>query len=131
MILLMMIFFFAFSIVCLAFFVYQYKKNALLTRELKSIHIKHKALENEMKALLRADIIFGQCVTRLKEQLFALDDKQSMLETRRNNEGGYQHALKLLEMGSSIEDIIKDCNLTPAEAELLSNLQAYQMATPS
>ena len=34
-------------------------------------------------------------------------------------------------MGSSVEDIIKDCNLTSAEAELLANIQAYQAATSS
>ena len=127
----MLIGFFIFSFDSVGLFFYQFKKNKALEKEISHILLKYKTLESETKALLRADIIFGQCVNKLKKQLCALDDKQALFESRRSNDGGYQHALKLLEMGSSIEDIIRDCNLTPAEAELLANLQAYQMTTVS
>ena len=128
MILIMMIFFFIFSFVSIGLYAYQNKKNRCLEKEINAILSKYKTMESEMKALLRADIIFGQCVSKLKKQLCALDDKQTLFESRRSNDGGYQHALKLLEMGGSIEEVIRDCNLTPAEAELLANLQAYQMS---
>lgn len=108
--------------------VYLYQRNRLLQTRLEKATKKIDNFEREIKALLRADIVFGKSVTNLKNQLCALDDRQAQLENRRGNDGGYQHALKLLEMGSSVESIIQDCNLTHAEAELLANLQAYQCA---
>ena len=108
---------------------YLYKKLKMVELQLESLVAKNSSIEREIRALLRADIIFGQSQTQLKKHLLALDDKQTMFESRRSNDGGYQHALKLLEMGSSIEQVIEDCNLTHAEAELLANLQAYQMST--
>lgn len=123
------LFFFAISLFLAVFSAYQYKKYQLIEKHIEELRSKNKAMERELRALLRADIIFGQSVSHLKKQLLALDDKQTMFESRRSNDGGYQHALKLLEMGSSIEQIIQDCNLTHAEADLLANLQAYQMTT--
>ena len=123
------LFFFVVSVFLSVFAAYQYKKYQVIEKSIESLISKNKSIEREMRALLRADIIFGQSVSHLKKQLLSLDDKQTMFESRRSNDGGYQHALKLLEMGSSIEQIIKDCNLTHAEAELLANLQAYQMST--
>lgn len=125
------ILFLSFSVACVIFASNQYKKNQAMEKQLESASKHILAIEREIKALLSADIVFGRSVTNLKAQLSALDDKQGMLENRRSNDGGYQHALKLLEMGSSVEDIIKDCNLTSAEAELLANIQAYQAATSS
>lgn len=128
MILSSVLFFFFLSICLSVFSAYLYKKLKSVEKELEGLTSKNNSFEKELRALLRADIIFGQSLNQLKKHLLALDDKQTMFESRRSNDGGYQHALKLLELGSSIEQIIQDCNLTHAEAELLANLQAYQMA---
>ena len=80
----------------------------------------------EFKALLNADIVFGKSLSILKEQLNAIDDRQAYIENRRSNDGGYQYALKLLALGSSVDEIIESCSLSPAEAELIANLEAYR-----
>lgn len=121
-------FFFVISIILSVFIVYQYQKFKALNLKLAYLAKKNSSFEQEIKALLNADIVFGRSVSSLKDQLNSLDDRQARVENRRNNDGGYQHALKLLSLGSSIDEIIKDCNISPAEAELLANLQAYQMA---
>ncbi len=109
-----------------------------ITKEFKALQDKHqhaersiRILENEIKALLSADIAFGEGITSLKNQLFALSNRQSALETKRDNDGSYEHALKILQMGGTIEEVKQSCHLSPAEAELLMNLHAYRTISTS
>lgn len=129
MFLMSMIFFFIISVGLAILVTYQYQKYRDIEKKMAYLAKKNFAFEQEIKALLNADIAFGRSIAFFKEQINALDDRQAQIENRRSNDGGYQHALKLLGMGSSVEEIIHDCNLSPAEAELLANLQAYQMAS--
>lgn len=122
------LFLFFVSVVFAVVAAYLYKKLKIIEKQMQIVVSKNESIEREIRALLRADIIFGQSLSQLKKHLLALDDKQTMFESRRSNDGCYQHALKLLEMGTPVEQVIQDCNLTHAEAELLANLQAYQMA---
>jgi hypothetical protein len=50
------------------------------------------------------------------------------LENKRDNDGGYRHALRILEMGGNRDEIVESCHLSLAEADLLMNLQAYRTA---
>jgi septal ring factor EnvC (AmiA/AmiB activator) len=88
-----------------------------------------KEIMTEIKALLNADIIFGKSVTELNQHVVSLDSKIEQLENRQQNDGSYQHALRILEMGGGKEEIMQSCHLSNAEAELLINLNAYRMAT--
>ena len=88
-------------------------------------------LKNDKNQLIKADIVFEKLTHDLKEQLLAVDDRVEQLENQRNNDGGYQQALKMLQMGANKDDIINTCNLSHAEAELLMNLFAYQSLSSS
>jgi hypothetical protein len=57
-----------------------------------------------------------------------MDNQLQDLENKRDNDGGYQHALRILEMGGDRDEIVTSCHLSNAEAELLMNLQAYRSA---
>lgn len=126
MLLITSIFLFCLVIVLAIFVRFQGQRLSLLEQQLEQHAKRLVIVEQEMKALLGADITFGRSLANLKDQLNAIDDRQSRVENRRSNDGGYQHALKLLSMGSSVEEVMQTCNLTHAEAELLANLQAYK-----
>lgn len=78
--------------------------------------------------LVKADLAFSKQLREINRQLISMDTQLQGLENVRENDGGYQHALRILEMGGSREEIIENCHLTHAEAEFLMNLQAYRVA---
>jgi hypothetical protein len=78
--------------------------------------------------LINADLLFSRQLKEINSQLISMDNQLQNLENKRDNDGGYQHALRILEMGGDQEEIINSCHLSNAEAELLMNLQAYRSA---
>lgn len=104
----------------------QYSQLKKLQAHLDLLKKNNFLLEKEIKALLSADIAFGRNFTYFKNQLNQLDDRLLAIENSRGNEGGYQYALKILEKGGSLEEVMTSCHLTRAEAELITNLQAYK-----
>jgi septal ring factor EnvC (AmiA/AmiB activator) len=79
---------------------------------------------------LRAGIIgVGQRVLQLdasvaevNQQLQALADKQQALELTDPESKIYSRAMKMVQLGADLEEIMRECELPRAEAELLYNL---------
>lgn len=82
----------------------------------------------EYPSLLMADLQFSKKMKQIDQLILNIEQKLQALENKRENDGGYQHALKILAMGGSKEEIIQSCHLTSAEADLLINLHGYQVA---
>ena len=78
--------------------------------------------------LIHADLLFSKQLKEINAQLVSMDTQIQNLENKRENDGGYRHALRILEMGGDRDEIIASCHLSPAEADLLMNLQAYRTA---
>ena len=85
-------------------------------------------VQQENKALINADLIFSRQLADFNQQLVSMEHQIQGLENQRANDGGYQHALRILAMGGDKEEIMKSCHLSNAEAELMINLHAYQTA---
>lgn len=79
---------------------------------------------------LRAGVIgVGQRVLQLdanissvNQQLQALADKQQALELSDPESKIYSRAMKMVQLGADLDEIIRECELPRAEAELLYNL---------
>lgn len=108
-----------------------YVRSVSLNRSVKEHEKKIHFLEQETQALLHADILFGKGLKELSQLIAQLDDRQEMIENQRNNDSAYQHALRILQMGGGVEDIIQDCHLSQAEADLLANIHAYHTVNNS
>ncbi|WP_298626999.1 DUF2802 domain-containing protein [uncultured Legionella sp.] len=78
--------------------------------------------------LINADLVFSKQLKEINNQLISMDNQLQNLENIRDNDGGYQHAIRILEMGGNREEIVNSCHLSNAEAELIMNLQAYRAA---
>lgn len=78
--------------------------------------------------LINADLLFAKQLNEINQQLISMDNQLQELENTRHHDGGYQHALRILEMGGTREEIVNNCHLSNAEADLLMNLQAYRTA---
>ncbi|MDI1352632.1 MAG: DUF2802 domain-containing protein [bacterium] len=101
--------------------------NELVERNVSS----QKLIEGILKdhpILVKADLAFSRQLRDINNQLISMDNQLQDLENKRDNDGGYQHALRILEMGGDRDEIVSSCHLSNAEAELLMNLNAYRSA---
>lgn len=98
-----------------------------LKKELTQLKESFEEYKLNHHLLVNADLSFGKQITEINRQLLGIDNQLQHLENKRDNDGGYQHALRILDMGGNKEEIINNCHLSNAEAELLMNLSAYRM----
>jgi len=97
-----------------------------LTRQIKEIKAELEQYQIKHNLLVNADLGFAKQIAEINRQLISMDNQLQALENKRDNDGGYQHALRILEMGGNKDEIIDSCHLSNAEAELLMNLHAYR-----
>lgn len=110
---------------------YYQKMTANLREQIQSITQELKQMKRNHSVLVNADLGFAKQVAEIHRQLVSMDKQLQSLENKRDNDGGYQHALRILEMGGDKEEIISSCHLSNAEAELLMNLNAYRTVIKS
>lgn len=104
------------------------KKISELEKQLSNLRKEFDEISRDHPALVTADLCFAKQIKEINDQLVSLDAHLQSLQNTRQNDGGYQHALRILEMGGSREEIVNACHLSNAEAELIMNLQAYRAA---
>lgn len=113
-------------------FLLNQRKQLLALQE--KLHQLGKSVEQIVRdhpVLINADLLFSRQLKEINSQLISMDNQLQDLENKRDNDGGYQHALRILEMGGNRDEIVSSCHLSNAEAELLMNLQAYRTAMKS
>ena len=106
----------------------QKKKYSKLNEACLSLKKAIEKIEKDHPVLINADLVFAKQLREINKQLISMDNQLQELENKRDNDGGYQHALRILEMGGSRDEIVSSCHLSSAEADLLMNLQAYRSA---
>ena len=117
------------AFIFLAHYLYnQRKKDAVVQEQLAALEKRADQIEKDHPVLIHADLLFAKQLKEITAQLVSMDNQLQGLENKRDNDGGYQHALRILEMGGNRDEIVESCHLSPAEAELLMNLQAYRSA---
>lgn len=110
------------------FLIAQRKKTIILEEQCDGLEKKIEQITRDHPILINADLLFAKQIREINRQLVSMDNQLQDLENKRDNDGGYQHALRILEMGGDREEIMNSCHLSNAEAELLMNLQAYRSA---
>lgn len=109
-----------------------YRSSMLATTErLKKILAELEEHQFKLNSLVNADLIFAKQLTEINRQFISMESQLQTLENKRLNDGAYQHALRILEMGGNKEEIIRSCHLSNAEADFLLNLNAYRMVIKS
>lgn len=106
----------------------QYNQLTSLKNKLDALEQSTHEIVKNHPVLIHADLVFAEQIRDITRQLVSMDNQLQDLENKRDNDGGYQHALRILEMGGNRDEIIESCHLSNAEAELLMNLQAYRSA---
>lgn len=109
----------------------QRKQLVTLREQIGLLEKTSEQIVRDHPVLINADLLFSKQLKEINEQLISMDNQLQNLENIRDNDGGYQHALRILEMGGDRDEIVNSCHLSNAEAELLMNLQAYRAAIKS
>ena len=97
-------------------------------------HLKLLKMNQEILSLGQQDQAhIQQQFTLINSRLDALDskfsevnDQQAQMSQQQQHQGAYKQASKMIQLGASIDEITKDCDITRAEAELLMSLQGFQ-----
>lgn len=118
-------------LVLLHIFFYQNRRIKALEIGIKQVEKKGEELVLAQSAMVKADLFFAKELKSVTEEMVSMDKQIQSLENTRHNDGSYQHALRILEMGGDKGEIVKSCHLSTAEAELLMNLNAYRAAIKS
>jgi septal ring factor EnvC (AmiA/AmiB activator) len=101
----------------------------VFTAQLESVQQHKASLQTEIEELRAGVIGVGQRVLviqeqqqRLQQALAELQEQQQALALSDPESKIYSRAVKMVELGADLEEIIRECELPRAEAELLFNL---------
>lgn len=72
--------------------------------------------------VLQLDASLGQLSASLTESLNQLAEKQQAMELTDPESKIYSRAMKMVQLGADLDEIMRECELPRAEAELLFNL---------
>lgn len=101
----------------------------LLSTQLEACQQQNSITQNETEELRAGVIGVGQRVLELQEQserlmqqVFQLQEQQDAIALSDPESKIYSRAMKMVELGADLEEIIRECELPRAEAELLYHL---------
>ncbi|WP_423187028.1 DUF2802 domain-containing protein [Alishewanella sp. d11] len=101
----------------------------LLTKQFEASQQQSSVNQTETEELRAGVIGVGQSVLDLQEQfqhvteqLVQLQEQQQAIALSDPDSKIYSRAMKMVELGADLEEIIRECELPRAEAELLYNL---------
>lgn len=86
------------------------------------IFLQHEQLtvvREDLAALCKGSLGLGERVARLDTRLNTLAKRQEHFELQETPQRSYMHAIKLVQKGANVEDLMTDCGLARGEAELV------------
>lgn len=119
------------ALVCSAFSFKKYqnvlKKIDAISLVLKENNKSRERLKSELHELRSSSIGVGRRVMTLEEQLDGLKHQFEEMSLQDPDAKLYSRALKMVDLGADIDEIIKECELPQAEVELLIRLHTQEV----
>ncbi|SIN75930.1 DUF2802 domain-containing protein [Salinivibrio sp. ES.052] len=95
---------------------------------LKSARQRHDSLAKQFNELRAGSMGMGKKLADLSSSVDELLDKHVELEMQDSGSRLYSRASKMVELGADVDELMQECDLPKAEAELLLNLRKRQAA---
>lgn len=92
------------------------------THQLQQVTKQLVISRSEIKEMRAAVLGLGKKVNALQSKTTEVSEKQEEMELFEPDSKLYSRAVKMVELGASVEEIMQDCELPQAEAELLVSL---------
>lgn len=93
-----------------------------LNEKLRLIESEMNRIRQEHRGLSGSTIGLGQKISALENSIDRVNDIQEQTVHRDPEFSSYTHAIKMVEMGATHDDLVKDCGLSKAEADLVLSL---------
>jgi hypothetical protein len=100
----------------------QLKRAAASVAELQS-------LRADLGAMCASIAGFGERLVRIEQQLRSVGDRQDQLELRPGGERSYAHAIRMVQKGAGVEELVASCGINRGEAELLLRVHGIAQAS--
>jgi len=113
---------FAFFIISCLLIKKQAKKSHALELLLKSVLASNELFKQQFVELHSGSIGVGKKIKQLESLIKATQENQQNLVAQAPENRLYTRATKMVELGATIEELMVECELPRAEAELLLNL---------
>ncbi|MBE8167620.1 MAG: DUF2802 domain-containing protein [Shewanella sp.] len=122
-----------YATVCLALVLYLQKqlsklrsKVDALTSLVKAADKKHEITKKELQELRNGTIGVGRRVIELEKKHLQYEARLDETEQEEPQSRMYTRAMKMVSLGADINEIVQECELPRAEAELLIRLHGTQ-----
>jgi len=99
-----------------------HKKNHSLEVLIKSLLMQQEATKKQFTEIHSGAVGIGKKLQKLDAELKKTQENQVNLVASAPENRLYTRATKMVELGASIEELMSECELPRAEAELLLNL---------
>ncbi|MEP0356923.1 DUF2802 domain-containing protein [Paraglaciecola sp.] len=116
-------------VVCLGVSFAIYKQNRHLLKSIQlheekwmDLSVKFNTLKEDIHEVRSGSFGISKRVKELSEEVIALQSAHQLLSEQDPQSRFYNKAAKLITDGASLSDIIQECEMPTAEAELLFNL---------
>ncbi|GAA0689051.1 hypothetical protein GCM10009104_14220 [Marinobacterium maritimum] len=93
-----------------------------LKRQERQYQALINVLRNEIRSMTNGSIGMGKRLMAIERKLNITVEKQQELENRDPGALAYNQAAKLMEMGASVDDLVRNCGIGRPEAELMALL---------
>lgn len=115
----------------------------LLFRHVRKLYRVQSAMELIVKELIKArdsnkkkfgelqtvTLGTGQKILDLEQRIVAMDELQQEMSIQAPENKLYSRAVKMVELGADVDEIMRECELPRAEAELLLSLNKHRVRT--
>ncbi len=113
----------------------------ILFRHIQKLYRVQNAMELIVKELIKArdsnkkkfgelqtvTLGAGQKILDLEKRVVAMDELQQEMSIQSPENKLYSRAVKMVELGADVEEIMRECELPRAEAELLISLNKHRV----
>jgi uncharacterized membrane protein YhiD involved in acid resistance len=98
------------------------KQRTVLKQSEQSLLKQHAMNKNEIEEVRAGLLKIGKHVIDLQSQIQELTQKQQDIQLADPESKIYSRAVKMISLGADIDEVIRECELPHAEAELLFTL---------
>lgn len=104
----------------------QEKRLSAARREAGTLGREIEGMRRDLAALCTGALGTGGHLGRIERELLRVAERQDRLERQGAAQGEYDRATRMIRGGAGVEELIDQCGLGRAEAELLLRMQAAQ-----
>ncbi len=86
------------------------------------------AVKNDLRALTTAAVSVGERLLEVERRQRRLAERQEQVDIYDSANQPYEHAIRMVEKGASVEQLVDVCGLSTNEAELLHMMHRFDKA---